>query len=219
MLAPRDGLAVSPPDKGPFDGAGDGVSACLATGRSRAPPAPPAAQARPGPSPGGARWTRARAMPRSPATRVLARPATFQPELGQQHRHRHRDAAPSAAAGQALGPLGEGDRRALWPQAAEPLYPKAISTARPSAALVDRRGDVNLEHKADGFRNYLGEGKPAADRVFLPRQGEPAYPERTRVDSPRRRTAREPRPLRPHTIKTDRPATAGMVVLSRPLGS
>ena len=157
------------------------------------------------------------AMPRSPATRVLARPATFQPELGQQHRHR--DAAPSAAAGQALGPLGEGDRRALWPQAAEPLYPKAISTARPSAALVDRRGDVNLEHKADGFRNYLGEGKPAADRVFLPRQGEPAYPERTRVDSPRRRTAREPRPLRPHTIKTDRPATAGMVVLSRPLGS
>ena len=47
-----------------------------------------------------------------------------------------------------------------------------------------------LEPTADGFRNYRGEGQPAAGGVPADRPREPADPERARDDRPRGRPAR-----------------------------
>ena len=50
-----------------------------------------------------------------------------------------------------------------------------------------------LEPTSDGFRNYLGQGQPAAGRVPAGRPGQPAEPQRTRDDRAGRRSARSRR--------------------------
>ena len=53
-----------------------------------------------------------------------------------------------------------------------------------------------IEPKADGFRNYVGKVSRPARRVPADRPGEPAHPERSGDDGPRRRPPRPGRELR-----------------------
>ena len=59
-----------------------------------------------------------------------------------------------------------------------------------SQEQTDVESFAALEPTADGFRNYLGKGEPAAGRVPADRPGEPADPERPGDDGPGRRPAR-----------------------------
>ena len=64
-----------------------------------------------------------------------------------------------------------------------------------SQEQTDVESFAALEPAADGFRNYRGEGQPAAVGVPAGRPGEPAEPERARDDRPRgwpARAGREP---------------------------
>ena len=59
-----------------------------------------------------------------------------------------------------------------------------------SQEQTDADSFAALEPTADGFRNYLRRGAPAAGRVPPARPREPADPQRARDDRPRRRPAR-----------------------------
>ncbi|GHF84286.1 catalase-peroxidase [Streptomyces thermodiastaticus] len=73
-----------------------------------------------------------------------------------------------------------------------PFTPGRVDAAQDQ---TDVESFAALEPSADGFRNYPGQGQPAARRVSAGGPGQPAHPERPRDDRPGRRSAgagREP---------------------------
>ncbi len=86
-----------------------------------------------------------------------------------------------------------------------------------SQEQTDVESFAALEPTADGFRNYLGKGQPAAGRVPPRRPGQPAHPERTRDDRAGRRSARaRGQPGRLDPRRAHRPARTADERLLRP---
>ena len=102
---------------------------------------------------------------------------------------------------------GRAGRQGRRPRRRGAVHARAAPT--PSQEQTDVESFAALEPTADGFRNYLRQGPPAAGRVPAGRPGEPADPERARDDRPRRRPARARRQLRAARRSASSPTTPG----------